>query len=208
MGNLAPLAALNTNGGTVTFNANAIATQMTIRASMIVTEPTAGMISTTLPFAGYDGPASLTLIGRSGEGSFGADAPWQMTALRVDVPGLFVVTPNGSRAMSPVWLRGDPAKVPFYEFYTDTSRREVIYNGRRGDIGGGGDPAPRSQDTTDALRLEQQRNASELAEREGAPAGQFLSAEVERETARQPELCTAVSSDPASALACERPQAR
>ena len=48
VGNVSPLIALNTTGSTVTFNANAIATQMTISANSLVTAGVNGMISAML----------------------------------------------------------------------------------------------------------------------------------------------------------------
>jgi hypothetical protein len=193
VGNVAPLAALNTTGGVVMFNANAIGTQLTITANEVFTG-TSGMITATLPFAGFGGPAALTLQGNGTAGIFGTEA----APLNVDVPGLLVVSPNSDRSLPIVWLQGDPARKPFYQFYESSNHRGVAYNGPLPELG-----APRSGDTNDALRQEQQRFASELTENlADASAGANLAADVDRDAARTPELCEATSVDSASGLSC------
>ena len=90
----------------------------------LITDPSNGMITATLPFAGVGGPAALTLRGLASGGNYG----FERGALRVDVPGLLVVSPNSNQSLPIVWLQGDPTRKPSYEFYTSSTHRLVCYN--------------------------------------------------------------------------------
>jgi hypothetical protein len=177
-GDVVPLATLTTNGNTVSFGGSAVAQQIFIVANQVLIDPLAGLIKATLPFAGFNGPAALTLSGPSTTGGiFGTES----NALHVDVPGLLVVTPNESRSFPTVWLRGDPSGKPRYQFYQDPARREVVYNSR---------PVLFDLELKE-LREDRERRLT-IEEAESA-AGQ----------AKEPDLCNAASSDANGVLMCE-----
>ncbi|HEX2824854.1 MAG TPA: filamentous hemagglutinin N-terminal domain-containing protein [Burkholderiales bacterium] len=192
VGNATPLAMLMANGNVVSFNRNAVAQQIAIGASQILTNGSATIMS-PLAFAGYDGPAALTLTGPASGGLYGSETTGM---LRVDVPGLFVVTPNGSRALPTVWLQGNPAAKPFYQWYDDTGRREVVYNAR-----------PTS--TPDFLSDPQQTRQilQQVSEHDIGDTASLRSADAAG-AAREPDLCAAADGKSESPLMCGDAQAR
>jgi hypothetical protein len=185
-GNATPLALLDVNGSTIAFNARASGQQIAVSASQVLVDPANGLLQALLPFSGFSGPAALTFTGTSANGGiFGT----QSTPLNVDVPGLFVVTPNTSRALPAVWLTGAADRPPFYEFPFDVTRREVVYIGRPVFVF---DP----QQTRELL----ERTNEELLDQAADEGAQVTG------TAREPERCTAVNAQGDAVLACAQAQ--
>jgi len=113
-------------GNTVTFAGTVNAKQVFVTANQVRTAGGGRIIaSQTYDNDTSETNAALRLRALSGDGTFGeSNAP-----IEIDVPGLFVVIPNSSNTLAPVFLAGDPDRKPVYEFADDFSRRLVFYNG-------------------------------------------------------------------------------
>jgi hypothetical protein len=115
---------LNISGDAVTFAGTVNAQQVFVTANSAAT--TTGVIVATQTFTNTNEVnAALKLQALSGSGVFGTLGQ----PIQIDVPGLFVVQPNGSNALPFVFLAGNPSKKPVYEFADNPSRRLVLYNG-------------------------------------------------------------------------------
>ena len=111
---------------TVNVNRPLGARQVDITADQVTTDPN-GLIRATMQFINTDSSnAALALHGMTGDGIFGTLA----NPIRIEAPGLFVVTPNTNPASPAVQLSGDPAKPPVNQF-PDAAHRPVFYNGQQ-----------------------------------------------------------------------------